>query len=171
MKTLITGGIAAQALKIAKAFPAENLILADYGAIPSFNSAKFQLISLGERNDSIIAHHLLTQCLDLQVQLLIPLYDFERDAILRSRLLFEEFNITILLPEKDAVDQYLQSAPQPASKLWAVYRDGKLIYSADEQHLDQLLQLGNKKALNGVFHIHMSADEPNPYLFQIITQA
>lgn len=167
MKTLITGGKSAQAIKVSRAFPAADLILADYGTIPAFNSAKFQLISLGERNETIIAHHLLTSCLDLQVECLVPLYSFEREALLRSSLLFEEFNIQILLPERTAAREFIRPAATTLSALWAVYHRGVLQYSSEPEYTEKLIRIGSERKLNGIYQMEMKQDELRPYLMQI----
>ncbi|MGY0037739.1 hypothetical protein [Pedobacter sp. NJ-S-72] len=63
MKTLITGGKSAQALKILKAFTNDQVLLGDYGDMPSFASAQYQFVSLGDKNEETIAHTLLNACL------------------------------------------------------------------------------------------------------------
>lgn len=79
------------------------MVLADYGDAPQFPSDTYHFISIGERNDTIIAHNLLTICLDHQVDALMPLYDFEIEEVLKSSVLFQEFNINVLVPEKGQV--------------------------------------------------------------------
>jgi hypothetical protein len=103
MKILITGGKSAQALKQLAAFANDTVILADYGEMPSFPSAKYQFISLGERNDDIIAHNLLNHSLNEGADAILPLQAFEIAEIAKSALLFEEFNIRVLMPEADQV--------------------------------------------------------------------
>lgn len=96
MRILITGGKSAQALKQAKQFTSDSIILADYGEMPSFPSATYKFISLGERNDDIIAHNLLSHCLNEGADAVLALNDFEMDELLKSSILFKEFNIDIL---------------------------------------------------------------------------
>lgn len=96
MRILITGGKSAQALKQANKFINDNVILADYGDMPSFPSAKYKFLSLGARNDDIIAHNLLNHCLNESVDAIIPLQDFEMNELAKSTVLFKEFNIKIL---------------------------------------------------------------------------
>ncbi|WP_219226049.1 hypothetical protein [Pedobacter antarcticus] len=167
MKTLITGGKSAQALKVSKAFAADNLILADYGSIPAFTSAKYQLISLGERNDTVIAHNLLTHCLDLQVECLVPLYDFESDPLLRSALLFEEFNIKIFLPERTVSGEYMKPDGVVLAIAWAVFNESQLVYSSDPELNSRLEVLGLERGLNGVFQLENQEGNLVPYLLQI----
>lgn len=96
MTILITGGKSANALKQAKRFAGENIILADYGEMPSFPSATYKFLTLGERNDDIIAHNLLSHCLDQAADAVLALNDFELEELLKSSVLFKEFNIEIL---------------------------------------------------------------------------
>ncbi|ETZ23543.1 hypothetical protein [Pedobacter sp. V48] len=103
MKILITGGKSAQSLKLIKTFADDNIVLADYGDMPSFPSARYYFISLGARNDEIIAHNLLNHCLNEGVDAVLPLHEFEIADILKSKVLFEEFNIHVLMPEKDQI--------------------------------------------------------------------
>ena len=100
MKILITGGKSAVALKVLKAFEQHEVIVADYGEVPSFSSSKYQLISLGEKNEDIIAHVLLNYCLDHGVDALVPLHEFEIEPIAKSKILFNEFNVSVLLPDE-----------------------------------------------------------------------
>ena len=101
MKILITGGKSLQALKLVKAYPEDQVILADYGEMPSFPSATYRFISLGVQNDEVIAHNLLTICLDEAVDAIIPLHRLEADELLKSKILFDEYNITVITPLLD----------------------------------------------------------------------
>ena len=101
MKILITGGKSIQALKLVKAYPEDQVILADYGEMPSFPSATYRFISLGAQNDEVIAHNLLTICLDEAVDAIIPLHRLEADELLKSKILFDEYNITVITPLLD----------------------------------------------------------------------
>lgn len=103
MKILITGGMSSQALKLLAKFAGDTVVLAEYGEVPAFPSTKYKFISLGERNDDIIAHNLLSRCLNEGVDAILPLQAFELVDVAKSALLFEEFNIRVLMPEADCV--------------------------------------------------------------------
>nr|WP_121271531.1 hypothetical protein [Pedobacter schmidteae] len=96
MTILITGGKSAAALKQANQFINDQVILADYGEMPSLSSAKYKFLSLGERNDDIIAHNLLNHCLNEGADAILTLNDYETTELLKSAVLFKEFNIDIL---------------------------------------------------------------------------
>jgi hypothetical protein len=103
MKILITGGKSVQALKLVTARAGDEVILADYGEALLFPSDRYQFISLGDRNDEVIAHNLLSHCLDHEVAAVLPLYDFEMVELAKASVLFEEFNIQVLMPESNQV--------------------------------------------------------------------
>jgi hypothetical protein len=96
MRILITGGKSALAFKLLKNFKQQEVILADYGEMPQFPSTSCEFISLGALNTDTVAHSLLTFCLDHMVDALLPVYDFEMEAVGKSRILFEEFDIQVL---------------------------------------------------------------------------
>lgn len=96
MRILITGGKSARAIKLASQFENDSIVLADYGDMPSFPSAKYKFLSLGDRNDDIIAHNLLNHCLNEGVDAIIALQDFEMEELAKSTVLFKEFNVDIL---------------------------------------------------------------------------
>ncbi|WP_276090556.1 hypothetical protein [Pedobacter sp. JY14-1] len=97
MKLLITGGKSATAFKLLRNFSAEELILADYGDVPQIPFSNCRFFSLGELNKDTTAHVLLTFCLDQGVDTVLPVYDFEKDALLAARQLFMEFNIRLMI--------------------------------------------------------------------------
>lgn len=99
MRILITGGKSARAIKMANQFENDSIVLADYGDMPSFPSAKYKFLSLGERNDDIIAHNLLNHCLNEGADAILALQPFEMVELLKSAVLFNEFNIEILKAE------------------------------------------------------------------------
>lgn len=164
MKTLITGGKSALALKLLKAFTGDQVILADYGDMPAFVSPQYQMIDLGVRNDDTIAHNLLNACLDQEADRLLPLFSFELEAVVKSAVLFEEFNIHILLPDTANFQQYFDSIPAD-KKNWAVFDQGQLVYST---LLDTaLLETGNADGLNGAFYVTETESGIHSSLFRI----
>jgi len=97
MKMLITGGKSAMAFKLLRNFSAEELILADYGDVPQIPISNYHFYSLGELNKDTVAHVLLTFCLDQGVDVILPVYDFEKDALCAAEQLFKEFNIHLMI--------------------------------------------------------------------------
>lgn len=161
MKTLITGGKSSQALKLLKAFSGDQVLLADYGEAPSFSSAQYQFVSLGERNEEITAHNLLSACLDQSAERLLPLQAFELEAVVKSAVLFEEFNIHVLLPDLLTYGKYPLTGAANVQN-WAVYDRGKLIYTSAPA-----LAHDHDGELNGVFYIEETPEGLKYTLFTI----
>lgn len=138
MKILITGGKTATSLKLTKAFGDASIILGDYGDVPSIKVNAYDFASLGPWNVEVLAHNLLTKCLDYSVDVLLPLYEAEISAVSKSIILFEEFGLKVLLPEN----------PQLSStkfKDWCVFAEGKVIYTS------VAIQVENGSGLNGAY--------------------
>lgn len=159
---MITGGKSSQALKLLKAFTGNLVLLADYGETPSFSSAQYQFISLGDRNEDTTAHNLLSVCLDQEADCLLPLYIFELQAVVKSLVLFEEFNIHVLLPDLATFPQYPLSGASDLQH-WAVYDRGELIYAS----IPELEPGENTDGLNGVFYIDQTPEGTKRTLFTI----
>lgn len=166
MKILITGGKSSPSYKILKAFEGEQIILADYGELPSFSPGSCQLLSLGEKNEETIAHQLLNACLDHEVNMLLPLHEFEVLAVSKAALLFSEFDIEVLLPAMVEIPEYFY--PQEAVKKghnWAVFRHGELLYSPAPD--DAMSEKGLSKKLNGAFYIPENPEGVTAILYTI----
>lgn len=138
MKILITGGKAATALKLVKAFDGAEILLADYGEMPNIHTSSYSFTGLGAWNSEILAHNLLTKCLDFGVDTLLPLFEQEIAAVAKSLVLFDEFGIKVLVPENPEFSQQ-------KFKDWCVFEQGNIIYASSE------IQQGDSKALNGVY--------------------
>ncbi|MDQ7949377.1 MAG: hypothetical protein REI78_00125 [Pedobacter sp.] len=150
MKILITGGRSAKAIKLMKAFSGWEIIMADYGDMPTLASANYQLLSLGDINEESIAHLLLTHCLDQQVDVLLPLHRFEIEPLIKADILFEEFNVSICAPDRNSYLDYLLPAQNP-KKDWAIFNQGELVYcTMPNAALDQL---GTENRWNGAFEM------------------
>jgi hypothetical protein len=158
MKIIITGGKSAQSLKVLKAFVHDQVLLADYGEAPAFSSGQYTFISLGEKNDAVIAHNLLSTCLDHEADYLLPLHPSEIEAVASSLTLFEEFNIHVLLPAAGVLPLYYKH-DGTKSNYWAVYDKGELVYTSAPWSPEQ------EQPLNGVFYI--TAEEDTVTLFTI----
>lgn len=151
MKILITAGKTATALKVTKAFTNSDIVLGDYGDMPSINTATYSLKALGNWNADVIAHNLLTKALDFGVDYILPLYIEEIEAVNKSIILFEEFGIEILTP--NYLDKPIKKTNSAA---WAVFKKGELIFSSIAN--DLLAEKGIVLNLNGVYSFREQAD-------------
>ena len=152
MKILITGGTSATALKVLKAFNDHQIILADYGDVPVLSSAAYKLMSLGERNDDTLAHTILNNCLDLVVDAVLPLHQFEIDAIAKAEVLFNEFNIQVLLPKREILGVYYTNGEINKAEDFVVFINGEIIFTTNENHFVPLQ--GKGENLSGAFYSH-----------------
>ncbi|SFG88692.1 ATP-grasp domain-containing protein [Pedobacter insulae] len=160
MKILITGGNSAKALKILKAFTQHQVILADYGEVPSFS-----FVSLGEKNEDTIAHSLLNTCLDLAVDAILPLHHFEIEPMAKAKVLFNEFNIEVLLPNLEALSTYQEIHSFAKQDEWMLFIAGEVLGAST---IDADLTFFGKKAqLNGVFKFNQGESVTNLRLFTI----
>ena len=139
--------------------------MADYGDIPSFPSAQYKFITLRDVNDAI-AHNILNICLDYGVDMVLPLHEFEINPIAKSTVLFQEFNIQVLLPELTDILKYFypQQDIQPGLT-WYYFLDGALQFPQNAP--ERILELGKEKGLNGVFYIPDDPDGLTGILFTI----
>ncbi|SOD11666.1 hypothetical protein [Pedobacter xixiisoli] len=130
MKILITGGKTATALKLIKAFNHDEILLGDYGDMPKISTSSYSFAELGKWNVDVLAHNLLTKCLDNGVELLLPIYEAEITALSKSLVLFDEFGIKVLVPENP------QFNPQKIKEC-CVFENGKLIYTSSDIEIDE----------------------------------
>ncbi|RYE48809.1 MAG: hypothetical protein EOP48_21040 [Sphingobacteriales bacterium] len=131
MKVLITGACSAKTFKILKAFTSADTLLADYGEVPDMSGSKNPILGLGPRNDDIIAHNLLNKCLDNNVTHLLPLHSFEVLPVAVSKTLFDEFNITVLLPGHQQLEQFL-NIDQPFDNILLI-DNGRQLYPKEDR--------------------------------------
>ncbi|MES2653026.1 MAG: hypothetical protein V4663_14895 [Bacteroidota bacterium] len=150
MKVLITGGKSALALKMLKAFEQHQVLLADYGEMPNFSSSAYSFISLGEKNEDTIAHTLLNHCLNEGVDLILPLHTFEIISIAKAKILFNEFNIELLLPNADDLGAYFDEKPAAKLTHWVVFKNGEILFCSTAD--DKLLTIGKTAILSGAFY-------------------
>lgn len=152
MKILLTGGKSAVALKLLKAFTKYKVVLADYGDVPLFATKDYELISLGIKNEEVLAHTILNNCLNEGVDAILPIHNFEMEALAKAEVLFNEFNISLLLPNALELNKYFKDNEVKKSDHWAVFNKGELIFSTRDHQTT--LELGRNKELNGAFYIN-----------------
>ncbi|MBG6235953.1 hypothetical protein IWX76_002534 [Pedobacter sp. CAN_A7] len=166
MKVLITGGKSSAVYKILKAFEGEQILLADYGETPAFSAGNYQFVSLGEKNEDITAHHLLNTCLDHGADVFLPIHEFEVTAVSKAFVLFEEFNIQVLLPSQVDLPLYFHSQEDVRKgHNWALFAKGELLYSP--QPSVELTEVGFSKKLNGLFYIPQDPEGLTAILFTL----
>lgn len=138
MKILITGGKTATALKLIKAFDSAEILLGDYGDMPKINTSSYSFAELGAWNGEVLAHNLLTKCLDKGIDVLLPLYEAEIVALSKSLVLFDEFGLKVLLPAQIRINSQ-------KFKDWCIFDSGKLIYASAD------IEVNATTTLNGAY--------------------
>lgn len=149
MKILITGANSALALKLSKAFTAYDVVLGDYGNVPTIKSDQYRLIAIGAKNEDTAAHQLLNCCLDNNVDVILPLHQFELTPVAKASVLFKEFNIDLLLPDIQIFNQF---EGQFISSNIVILNKGEVVFS----NLDKL-DFSAFANLSGAFYVHQLA--------------
>lgn len=146
MKILITGGNNSKALKLLKAFPDHFILLADYGDVPMMVTENYALKTLGPINKDSTAHILLEFCITEAIDSIIPINDFEIEAISKSSVLFNEYGIQVLLPNTEHIDEYLSKTIE-STQNWAVFINGVNIFSTSSA-----FPKNQTEKLNGIYY-------------------
>lgn len=154
MKILITAGKSALAQKLLKAFNQDMVVLADYGEMPNFSTSNRSFISMGEKNEDTIAHTLLNHCLNEGVELILPLHAFEILPVAIAKVLFNEFNIELLLPNVDDLSAYCEEEGGIKPENWMIVKENQVLFSSSS--FDQGLDIGKTTYLSGAFYFNES---------------
>lgn len=73
-------------------------LLHDYKII--FGDDQYQDFKIPNANKSSFAHELLTLCLDNHIEVVFPLRYEELEPLTESKILFQEYGISVLIPDK-----------------------------------------------------------------------
>ena len=100
---LITSGTSAFTQRVAELFPKSNIIFADSKPIPSLFLTNGKYIVIPSPQKASFVHEMLALCLDLSIHKLLPLNEEELIPLAKNRLLFEEYEITVLVPDVESL--------------------------------------------------------------------
>lgn len=104
MKILITAALTAHAYQLKRILDASNtVVLGDSGELPQMPGGT-NLIKLPAGSSPSFSHLLLTLCLDLDINKVYPLRREEITALAEARKLFDEYGITVIVPQKDRLN-------------------------------------------------------------------
>ena len=92
---MITAASTAQAQKLKGQLVSVNIILGDYLQLPEFMLST-ALIKLPNPASFSYTHEMLALCLDKQIDTIYTLRDEELSLLKESKLLFEEYGITVV---------------------------------------------------------------------------
>ena len=104
MNILITSGISAFAQRAAELFPENNIFFADSNPIPSVFLGTRKYLAIPSSEKASFIHELLKLCLDLSITKLLPLGCEELKPLAKNRLLFEEYGISVLVPDSENLE-------------------------------------------------------------------
>lgn len=131
---LITSGVSALSQRVAKLLPECHLFFADANSVSFLKGEKYRAIPSSDK--SAYVHEVLKVCLDLSIDILIPLGVKELMPLAKSKVLFEEYGITLLLPEVEELT-HMQTIVNP----------NRLDYPEVKVHLDTCVE----SKMKGVF--------------------
>ncbi len=157
MPVLITGGLNAEAFKLAALFTGTQVIFADQEPMPFLPNRRSLVIPSWESPS--FAHELLTVCLDHAITEVYPLKPGEIDQLCYMHQLFAEFGIELMIPAGSCNENILTYLSFETFGL-AVLTEGKLIAGS----LPPGCSVPSKKS--GAFRWYLKGDNP---VFTLLT--
>jgi len=141
-KILITFGTRPLAMRIAKKLAGKfEVLYASSEEIPELllKSGNYESIPKGLL--PTFAHELLKLSLDQQVDYVLPLGVFELEPLAEAKVLFEEYQIAVLVPDKDMLGTFPIIENPPAELPYILLSKGNNLLEDDvaENTLDGLL--------------------------------
>ncbi|WP_395805190.1 hypothetical protein [Daejeonella sp.] len=109
MSVLITAASDSAAFRLARLFSEKILYFGSIEEIPNFGDTKF--IKIPSAKSPSFAHELLKICLDNHINEVYPLVFDEIVELSASRVLFDEFNIKIIIPSINYINLELLKYP------------------------------------------------------------
>jgi hypothetical protein len=125
MIVLITGAASAAAFRLRRLLEFDEVIFADHLDLPQsiFKETRFMQIPAGDSPS--FAHQLLKMCLDNHIEMVFPLRLQELRPLAEAKVLFEEYGITLVVPEVAVLDQIPVGGP--ARSDFIILSDGMII--------------------------------------------
>jgi hypothetical protein len=102
MSGLITAASESAAFRLARLFSEKVLFFGSIEEIPNIGDTKF--IKIPSAKSSSFSHELLKICLDNEINEVYPLVLDEIIELSSSRILFEEYNIKIIIPSSNYIN-------------------------------------------------------------------
>ncbi|MBB1645891.1 MULTISPECIES: hypothetical protein [Sphingobacterium] len=140
-KILITFGTRPLAMRIAKRLGADfEILYASSEDIPELLLASGKYAKIPKGLLPTFAHEILKLSLDQEVDYVLPLGGFELEPLSTAKVLFEEYQISVLVPDKDLLETIPVMENPPADLPYRLLSKGNsLLDSATfERSLDGL---------------------------------
>lgn len=107
-RILITFGTRALGQRVAKLLQAKfDVFFASADEIPNVLLSSGKYIKIPAGLSPTYAHELLKISLDNQIDYILPLGSFEFEPLSESKILFEEYDIQLFVPNKDVLENYM----------------------------------------------------------------
>lgn len=149
---LITQGTRLFAQRLARQLSGKHRVL--FGAtdeMPEVLLRSGNYVRIPHADVPAFAHEMLKVCLDSGVERLIPLGKQELQPLLEAKVLFGEYGVRILLPEKEVFDTLVCFENPPVQLPVLVLENGQSINQATPEKMNP--------ALSGTFILADSGDE------------
>ena len=143
---LITHGTRPLAQRLARQLPEGKEVL--FGAADEMSDVLLRTghyVRLPGAKSPAFAHEMLKICLDYGVSLLLPLGREEQLALLEAKILFEEYGIAVLLPEKSVFDVVPRFEDPSVGLPFLILEKGRLVGQYHERYE------GTDAGFSGVF--------------------
>lgn len=140
-KILITFGTRPLAMRIAKKLGADfEILYASSEEIPELLLKSGNYAPIPKGLLPTFAHEVLKLSLDQQIDYVLPLGGLELEALSEAKVLFEEYQISVLVPDKDLLDTIPIMEKPPADLSYILLSKGKNLFDSAtyEKSLDGL---------------------------------
>jgi hypothetical protein len=158
---LITGASDSKAYRLQQYISSDFIVFADHFDLPQLPSASRKFIKTPMGDAPTYAHELLSICLDLGVSKVYPLHKAEVFALAEAAILFAEYGIALIVPDKQWLEKHAENATYDISNV-IVLEDGLV---AGGNYPSQLPV--PQEAMNGIFNFTFHDDEIKLTLFVI----
>jgi len=123
MSVLITAAADSAAFRLARILNNENVIFGGYDEMPVISGKRF--LRIPSANSSSFIHEVLKICIDHNVKEIYPIRKDEILELSTSRLLFQEFDIKLIIPSSQWIERRLNDLTSHSSKIFILI-DGKV---------------------------------------------
>lgn len=148
MNVLITAANSAQAQQLKNILGLKDAILGDYHDIPDLLINTGKMVKTPSPKSTAFVHQMLAFCLDKQIDKIYPLRRAELLPLAEARQLFEEFDIILMIPTKDIIDNNLPH--QVIGGQVVIVENGRVV---EGDFLDAVTLLQDK-TINGIFKVN-----------------
>jgi hypothetical protein len=124
MPALITAGLSQQAYRLQRILNSQDVIYADISALPFIPGRRGLIIP--SYHSMSFTHEILKICLDHRIDRVFPLVYGEITELSKARLLFSEYNISLVIPSNRWLENNPSTSVSHISEM-AVLENGSLI--------------------------------------------